>query len=169
MKNIKIEEAFAKEISLLWSSEKVLLRALPEMIAQAVDFGLKTSLALHLAETEQQKTALEFILKQMEHVPTDETATELNAMITSGNQKISEEKAGKARDMAIVGVAKEVERYEISGYTAAAAHAEQLGLKLVAKRLYAIRLEEQQAEGKLNFLAKNIIGANSQIGAQSNL
>ena len=63
----------------------------------------------------------------------------------------------EAMDAALIAGAQKVEHYEISGYGSAAYYAEMLGLEGIAKRLRLTLTEEQDADTKLNFLAKAII------------
>ena len=54
MQEIKnIEQLFHHEIQVLWSAEKMLVEAMPKMIARAKNPGLKKLLAAHHAETQQ--------------------------------------------------------------------------------------------------------------------
>jgi ferritin-like metal-binding protein YciE len=157
-----LTDRFYQELQILWAGEKLLMETLPELMAESQDMGLKFSLSLHFAETDQQKVALEFICKQLNICPWGKQNTELQAIEDESNISINTQAQGKARDLAIIEGCKKVEQYEISAYTNAANNADLLGHKLVAKKLRAILLEEQQAENKLNFLAKNISGQNAK-------
>ena len=68
----------------------------------------------------------------------------------------------EAMDAALIAGAQKVEHYEISGYGSAAYYAKMLGYEGISKRLYLTLAEEQDADTKLNFLAKQIINAKAQ-------
>lgn len=152
-----LEQLFYHELQVLWSAEKMLLEAMPQMIENARHFGLKKNLAAHLAETDQHKVALEMICKQLGIDPGGDFNPGMNGIIQEGEKVMSKDVTDEALDAAIIAGAQKVEHYEISGYGSAACYAEMLGYEGIAKRLRLILAEEQDADTKLNFLAKEII------------
>jgi ferritin-like metal-binding protein YciE len=66
-------------------------------------------------------------------------------------------------DAALIAGAQKIEHYEISGYGSAACYAEMLGYNGIAKRLRLTLAEEQDADTKLNFLAKNLVNEKANI------
>jgi len=158
MKEIKnLEDLFYHEIQVLWSAESLLVEAMPEMIEKAKNDGLKKSLAFHLAETQQHKTAMEFIAKQFNIPPDGDFNPGMKGIIEEGRKVMSKDASDDALDAALIAGAQKVEHYEISGYGTAACYAEMLGYKAVAAKLRSILEEEQQADTKLNFLAKSLV------------
>lgn len=150
------DNTFIKQLQMLRSAEQMLTKALPGMIDKASNFGLRKSLAFHLTETHQHKTAIDAICKQLEVDAIGEEAGELKAMIEEGEQKMSEEKPGDALDAVIIEAAIKVEKWEIAEYEKAAQLAMQSGHEFIAARLYLTQAEEKQAETKLKFALKGL-------------
>ena len=152
-----IEQLFYHEIQVLWSAEKMLTEAMPKMIERAKHFGLKKNLSLHLAETDQHKVALEAICKQLNIDPEGDFNPGMKGILEEGEKVMAKDATDEAMDAALIAGAQKVEHYEISGYGTAAYLAEMLGLEGIAKRLRLTLAEEQDADTKLNFLAKEVI------------
>lgn len=152
-----IEQLFYHEIQVLWSAEKMLTGAMPKMIEKATNLGLKKNLEMHLAETRQHQTALEAICKQLNLEPTGDFNPGMKGILEEGDKVMAKDCTPEAMDAALIAGAQKVEHYEISGYGSAAYYAEMLGLEGIAKRLRLTLAEEQDADTKLNFLAKSII------------
>ena len=158
-----LEQLFYHEIQVLWSAEKMLTEAMPAMIHRAKHEGLKKNLALHLAETDQHKVALEAICKQLNIDPEGDFNPGMKGILEEGEKVMAKDATDEAMDAALIAGAQKVEHYEISGYGTAAHYAEILGYDAIAKRLRLTLEEEQQADTKLNFLAKNIINEKAQM------
>lgn len=158
MKEIKdLEDLFYHEIQVLWSAEAMLVKAMPFMIAKAKNDGLRKNLAAHLAETQQHKTAMEFIAKHFNIPVEGDFNPGMKGIIEEGEMVMSKDVTDEALDAALIAGAQKVEHYEISGYGSAACYAEMLGYVAIAAKLRTILEEEQQADTRLNFLAKNLI------------
>ncbi|MES2702870.1 MAG: DUF892 family protein [Bacteroidota bacterium] len=152
-----LQQLFFHEIQVLWSAEAMLVEAMPRMIEAAKDLGLKKNLALHLAETDQHKVALEAICKQLGIDPQGDPNPGMKGILEEGDKVMAKDCTDEALDAAIIAGAQKVEHYEISGYGSAAYYAEMLGYEGIAKRLRLTLAEEQDADTKLNFLAKGMI------------
>lgn len=157
-----LEQLFYHEIQVLWSAEKMLTEAMPKMIEKAKNSGLKNSLALHLAETDQHLVALENICKQLGIDPQGDFNPGMKGILEEGEKVMAKDATDEAMDAALIAGAQKIEHYEISGYGSAAYYAEMLGLEGIAKRLRLTLAEEQDADTKLNFLAKSIINPKAQ-------
>lgn len=130
---------------------------MPSMIQKARNEGLKNLLALHHAETQQHQTALEAICKQLGIDPQDDFNPGMKGILEEGDKVMAKDATDEGMDAALIAGAQKVEHYEISGYGSAAHYAEMLGYEGIAKRLRLTLEEEQQADTKLNFLAKNLV------------
>jgi len=158
MTSIKtLEDLFYHELQVLWSAETMLVEAMPKMIERARNVGLKKLLALHHAETDQHKVALELICKQLGIDPQGDFNPGMEGIIKEGEKVMAKEATDEAMDATIIAGAQKVEHYEISGYGSAAHYAEMLGHDAIAKRLRQTLEEEQQADTKLNALAKDLV------------
>lgn len=155
IKNLK--DLFYHEIQVLWSAEAMLVEAMPKMIARAKNEGLKNLLAMHLAETDQHKVALEMICKELNIDPEGDFNPGMKGILEEGDKVMAKDATDEAMDATLIAGAQKVEHYEISGYGSAAHYAEMLGLDAIASRLRLTLEEEQQADTKLNFLAKNLV------------
>lgn len=158
-----LEDLFYHELQVLWSAENMLVEAMPQMIAKAKNEGLKNLLRLHLAETDQHKVALELICKQLGIDPQGDFNPGMEGILDEGEMVMAKDATDEAMDAALIAGAQKVEHYEISGYGSAACYAEMLGYEGIAQRLRLTLAEEQQADTKLNFLAKNIINPRAKI------
>jgi ferritin-like metal-binding protein YciE len=152
-----IEDLFYHELQVLWSAENMLVEIMPDMINRAKSLGLKKMLALHHAETQQHKNALEMICRQLNIDPEGDFNPGMKGILEEGDKVMAKDATDEAMDAALIAGAQKVEHYEISGYGSAAYYAEMLGYEGIAKRLRLTLEEEQQADTKLNFLAKNLI------------
>ena len=158
-----LEDLFYHEIQVLWSAEKMLVAEMPKMIERRKMIGLKKNLALHLAETEQHKVALEAICKQLGIDPDGDFNPGMKGILEEGEKVMAKDATDEGMDAALIAGAQKVEHYEISGYGSAAHYAEMLGHEGIAKRLRLTLEEEQQADTKLNFLAKSLINRRAQM------
>ena len=164
MKEIKnLEDLFYHELQVLWSAENMLIEVMPKMIEKAKNEGLKNMLRAHFAETDQHKVALEMICKQLGIDPKGDFNAGIKGIIEEGDMVMSKDATDEGMDAALIAGAQKIEHYEISGYGSAAYFAEMLGYEGIAKRLRLTLAEEQQADTKLNFLAKNIINPRAQL------
>jgi ferritin-like metal-binding protein YciE len=163
-----LEDLFYHEIQVLWSAENMLVEAMPLMIERAKNEGLKNLLALHHAETQQHKTALELICKQLEIDPEGDFNPGMRGILEEGNKVMAKDATDEAMDAALIAGAQKVEHYEISGYGSAAHYAEMLGYEGIAQRLRLTLEEEQQADTKLNFLAKNLVNLRADMPPAEN-
>ena len=160
-----IEELFYHELQALWSAEAQLVEAMPKMMEKAKTEGLKKMLAMHLAETKQHKVAIEAICKQFDLNPEGEFNAGLKGILTEGETVMAKDATDEVMDAALIAGAQKVEHYEISGYGTAAYYAEMLGHEAVAKRLRLTLEEEQQADTKLNFLAKSLVNVKAKMAS----
>lgn len=152
-----IEDLFYHELQVLWSAENMLVEMMPDMIEKARNEGLKKLLAMHHAETRDHKSAVEFICKELNIDPQGDFNPGMRGILEEGNKVMAKDATEEAMDAALIAGAQKVEHYEISGYGTAAYYAEMLGYEGIAKRLRLILAEEQDADTKLNFLAKGLI------------
>lgn len=158
-----LEDLFYHELQVLWSAENMLVEKMPAMIERASNEGLKKMLALHHAETQQHKTALEFICRELNIDPAGDFNPGIKGILEEGEKVMAKEATDEAMDAALIAGAQKVEHYEISGYGTAAHYAEMLGYEGIAARLRLTLEEEQQADTKLNYLAKILINPRANV------
>lgn len=158
-------ESFISDLQSLWSAEKQLTEAMPVMVKQATNIGLRKNLALHLAETDQHKVALESICKELGYQHEGEENSEMKTLLDKGAHARSTQVSEAKTDAAIIENAIQIEHYEIGRYTAVAATAKALGYEGIAARLSLTLEEERQADTKLNFLQRFYVEKTAEIGA----
>jgi ferritin-like metal-binding protein YciE len=158
-----LEDLFYHELQVLWSAENLLVEKMPAMIEKATNEGLKNMLAHHYAETQQHKTALEFMCKELNIDPEGDFNPGIKGILEEGEKVMAKDATDEAMDAALIAGAQKVEHYEISGYGSAAYYAEMLGYEGIAARLRLTLEEEQQADTKLNYLAKTLVNPRANV------
>lgn len=157
-----LEDLFFHELQVLWSAESLLVEAMPKMIERAKNQGLKLLLGQHLAETKQHQTALEMICRELNIDPKGDFNPGMKGILEEGNMAMAKDATDEAMDATLIAGAQKVEHYEISGYGTAGYLATTLGYEGIAARLYLTLAEEQDADTKLNFLAKDLVNPRAQ-------
>ncbi|WP_187260887.1 YciE/YciF ferroxidase family protein [Pontibacter beigongshangensis] len=152
-----LDELLQHELKDLYSAEKQLLEALPKMAAKASDPKLKQAFESHLEETKVQKERLEKVCDLLGISPGRMKCKAMEGLIEEGEDMIDEKATPETKDAGLIASAQRIEHYEISGYGTAAHFAEFLGHAEAAKILNETLQEEQNADTKLNKLAKSSI------------
>ena len=153
-----IKDLLEDEIKDLYSAEKQLTKALPELAKGANNSQLVKAIEDHLVETEEQATRLERAAKALRMTPAGKKCVGMEGLIKEGAEVLGEHGQESVQHLAIIGAAR-VEHYEIAAYMTAIALAEQIEEQEVIKALNESLAEEQAAEKKLRSLAKTIIKA----------
>lgn len=162
-----LKDLLKHEIEDLYSVEEQILEALPKMIEKANNADLKKALTEHLAITEQHKSRLEKIQKELEEGEEKKKGflaglfgaskhhcKGMAGIIEEGNKIMSADISPEALDAAIIAAAQKVEHYEICGYGTAKAYATELGMEQMAKQLEQTLNEEYEADVLLTQLAE---------------
>ena len=152
-----LEDLFHHQLKDLYSAEKQLLEALPKMAKKAQDPKLKQAFESHYQETEEQKARLEQVCEILGISPGRMKCKAMEGLIEEGKDMIHEDADPDVKDAGLIAEAQRIEHYEISGYGTAHHYARRLGMAEVAKLLEATLKEEQNADTKLNNLAKGYI------------
>jgi ferritin-like metal-binding protein YciE len=160
-----LHDALVDEVRDLYHAEKQLVKALPKLAKNATNDALRTALENHLAETEQQVARLEEVFELLELKPRAKPCAGMAGIVEEGSDMLEEDAEDAVLDAMIVAAAQRAEHYEIAAYGTAAAWAEGLGLKSVAKLLNATLAEEKAADAKLSKLAESGINAAAEAGA----
>jgi ferritin-like metal-binding protein YciE len=152
-----LDELLQHELKDLYSAEKQLLEALPKMAEKAADPKLKQAFESHLEETKIQKERLEKVCDLLGINPGRMKCKAMEGLIEEGEDMIDEKATPETKDAGLIASAQRIEHYEISGYGTAAHFAEFLGHAEAAQLLNQTLKEEQNADTKLNNLAKSSI------------
>lgn len=160
-----LEDLFHHQLQDIYSAEKQLLDALPDMVEEASNKKLKRAFTDHLEETKDQVKRLEEIGKSLDIKLTGETCKAMKGLIGEARSFISEEAEIHVRDAGLIADAQRIEHYEISAYGTAMEYAKTLGKKDIAKKLGQSLKEESKADKKLNDLAIDTINAKANVKA----
>lgn len=158
-------ETFVKDLQALWSAEKQLTEAMPAMIEKATNFGLKKNLALHFAETDQQKEAIRGFCVTLGYPHEVEENKAVKMLVDDGEKAMATAAPGEELDAVIIESAIQIEHFEIGQYPVVIEAAKALGYQGIAARLAQSLEEERQADAKLNFLKKYLVLQTADAGA----
>lgn len=177
-----LRDLLKHEIEDLQSVEDQILEALPKMIDKANNRDLRRALSEHLKVTEQHKTRLEKIMKNMSQGSEGSNGKKkgimgmfgggkqvckgMKGIIEEGEKIINMDISPEALDAAIIASAQKVEHYEICGYGTARTFARELGMEQVAKQLEQTLNEEYYADDLLTSLA--VMGLNQEAETPGN-
>jgi ferritin-like metal-binding protein YciE len=158
-----LEDLFHHQLRDLYSAEKQLIDALPEMSKKASNNQLKTALEDHLKETKHQKERLENVFNKLGVSPEGETCKAMQGLIKEAKDFLQHDADSDVRDAGIIADAQRVEHYEISGYGTVCTYAEKLGYDEVKDILAETLDEEKNADSKLNDIAKSTVNEKAEV------
>jgi ferritin-like metal-binding protein YciE len=153
-----LEDLFHHQLKDIYSAEKQLIKALPEMKKEAKNSELKNVFAEHLEETKTQKERLEQIADALDIDLSGETCEGMKGLIKEAKSFVSEDASDPVRDAGIIADAQRIEHYEISAYGTAVHFAKALDHDdEIIDKLQQNLDEESAADELLNNLAINNI------------
>ena len=153
MKLESLDDVLETELKDLYSAEKQLVKALPDIVEAASSSDLKEAVEEHLEETRGHVTRLEEAFKAIGVTPATEHCDGMEGLIREGSEVAEASGDADARDAALIGAAQRVEHYEIAAYGTARAIAKQLGHTDAARLLGETLDEESAADEKLTKIA----------------
>jgi ferritin-like metal-binding protein YciE len=151
-----LHDLYIHELKDLYSAEAQIIKALPKMAKAATNPKLVAGFKTHLAETKEQATRLEKILKNHDESTRGPKCKGMEGVIKEGAEMIEEDAEDEVRDAGLISAAQRVEHYEIAGYGTARTYAQLLGDKQGAKLLQTTLDEEGATDKKLTTLASSI-------------
>ena len=158
-----LEDLFHHQLRDLYSAEKQLIDALPEMSKMASNNQLKTALDEHLRETKHQKERLENVFNKLGVSPDGETCKAMQGLIKEAKDFMSHKADPDVMDAGIIADAQRVEHYEISGYGTVTHYADKLGYHEIKDILAETLNEEKSADTKLNDIAKTTVNVKAEV------
>ncbi len=153
MKNL--QDLFEHEIQDLYSAEKQLTEALPNMVEAASDKKLQKAFSDHLEETKDQLKRIQSICDTLKIKPTGHKCKAMEGLIKECDGMIKEDAPNDVKDAGLIACAQRVEHYEISGYGTAVRYAKELGHDDIAKELQKTLDQEYKADKHLNDMAED--------------
>lgn len=150
-----LEDLFIEQIQDLYDAENRLVDALPKMAEAATSPQLKSAFQHHLSETQGQVNRLESVFKQLGKDAKRESCEAMKGLIKEGEEVVEAKGDSAVKDAALIAAAQRVEHYEMAGYGAARAFAQQLGRHDLAQLLQQTLDEEGNADKKLTQIAES--------------
>ena len=144
-----LRELYVDQLQHLHSAETQITEALPKMIEKATDAQLKQALQTHLQETRGHLARLERILQHALGKVDSKKNKGIAALITEGEDIISDANSDAVRDAGIIAAAQKVEHYEMAAYGTMRNFAEILGLTEQSELLEQTLDEEKHADAVL--------------------
>jgi ferritin-like metal-binding protein YciE len=148
-----LKQLYINQLEHLHSAETQITDALPKMIEKSTDPQLKQALETHLQETRGHVARLEQILQRSAGKVDSKKNKGIAALITEGEDIITDAKADSVRDVGIIAAAQKVEHYEMASYGTVRTFAEILGLTEQADLLEKTLDEEKHADAVLTQIA----------------
>lgn len=155
MKVNNLEEAFVEELRDVFSAEKQISRALPQMAKKACHPQLKAAFEEHLEQTKAQIERLERAFEMLNLRPRASRCEGMVGIIQEGREVLHERGDDDARDAMMIAAAQKVEHYEIATYGTLCEWAKTLRHDDIGRLLHQTLDEEKAADGKLTELAKS--------------
>jgi ferritin-like metal-binding protein YciE len=157
MKLETLKDLYIHELKDLYSAEKQIIQALPNMVKAATNKQLATGFQEHLEQTKEHATRLEKILKSHDESTRGPKCEGMEGVLKEGEEMIKEDAEEEVRDAGLIAAAQRVEHYEMAGYGCARTYAELLGDRQGAQLLQTTLFEESDTDKKLTKLAKSVI------------
>lgn len=167
MKLNTLEELFHHELQDLYSAEKQLVKALPEMARAAMNPELAAGFEQHLEETRVHVSRLEKTAQELGITLGGHCCRAMEGLLAEGSEMVHEGGQENVRDAGLIGAAQRVEHYEIAGYGTSRALALKLDLRSAAERLGQTLAEERATDEKLTALAESTVNETAQAASQT--
>lgn len=154
------------KLKALLDVEEQITKALPAMVKNASDSGLKAAFEEYLEETQSQAQRVRGCLEAFGEKPKALKSEAIRGLIQDAKWVMANVEKGPALDAALIAAAQYVEHYEMAGYGTASEWAKIMEHNDAAKLLSEIRDEEEAADEKLNDLATDKINENVEMGME---
>jgi ferritin-like metal-binding protein YciE len=157
MKNAFLHKLLEEEIKDLYSAEKQIVDARPQIIDSASNPELRTALERHLDETNDQIRKLEEIAQRLDIELNGKQCTGIKGIITEAEEDLKRFNNEKERDLLLIALAQRIKHFEIASYGTARNYAEKMEHTEEARLLDEIIKEEGNTDKKLTSMAEQII------------
>lgn len=162
MKNLN--DLFQNTIKDIYSSEKLILKALPDMAEAAQNPRLKQAIQLHIGQTREQVQRVEQVAQQLGFDPSGVTCEATVGLIKEAKEHLEEFGGSPSGDAAIIACAQKVEHYEIANYGTVITWAELLGYEGVIPLLEQTLQEEEETDDTLSEIAESEVNEQARVG-----
>src|SRR6185312_15064405 len=141
----------------IYSAEKQLIEALPEMAKAAESEDLQDAFNKHLQETKRHAERLEKIFSKLSIDKSDvKKCLVMESLINEGKKIIEEFEEGPVRDSALIIGAQKVEHHEIAAYGSLCELCDVLGYHKIEDILDRTLEEEENTDSDLTEIAKHV-------------
>ncbi len=148
-----LNDIFEHTLQDVYYAENAILKALPKVIEEAGNAGLKEALKEHLSETKTQVATLKKVFKSIGAEAKGVKCDAIDGLIKECEGVMDEAKGAAARNAGIIGCCQAIEHYEIARYGTLREWAKALGHEDAHQMLGSILDQEKAADHKLTGLA----------------
>lgn len=160
-----LDDLFEEVLKDIYSAEKQLVDALPELAKAADNEDLQDAFEKHHQETERQVDRLEKIFERLGiDKNEEETCEAMEGLIEESNKIMDEFDRSPVRDSALIIAAQKVEHYEIASYGSLVELADVLGYTKIAEMLERTLDEEKNTDEDLTSIAQDVNDEACEVG-----
>lgn len=152
-----LRDVFHEQMKDIYSAEKQLTEAMPDLIKAASSTKLKEAFESHLEETKHHMETVRKILDDMDVNPGNTKCDAMEGLVEEARAMANKKGDKDARDAGIICAAQKAEHYEIATYGSLRTWAKMLGETDIADTLNELLDQEYSADNKLDKLAENYL------------
>lgn len=149
-----LRDVFHEQLKDMYSAEKQLTEAIPELMQAASSSKLKKAFESHLEETKHHMETVRQILDKMDINPGSTKCDGMEGLVKEARAMAKKDGDKDARDAGIICAAQKAEHYEIATYGSLRAWARILGETDIANTLNELLDQEYEADDKLSKIAE---------------
>jgi ferritin-like metal-binding protein YciE len=149
-----MDDLFYALLQDVYSAEKELLKALPELTKKSTNKTLQQAFADDRDETEEHLERLERVFEGIGKMPRGKICEAMLGIIAESQHVIAEVEDGAVRDAGILAAAQAAEHYQIARYGTLRAWAELLGEDEIVELLSDTLEEKKHADELLSWIAE---------------
>ena len=157
-----LRDVFHAQMKDMYSAEKQLTEALPDMVKAASSSKLKQAFEQHLEVTKQQMATVQQLLDEMDVNPGSTKCKAMEGLIEEGSEMAKQEGDPDARDAGLICAAQKVEHYEIATYGSLRTWANVLGETNTAGILQRLLDQEYDADNTLDKIAEGYLNTKAK-------
>lgn len=152
-----LRDVFHEQMKDIYSAEKQLSEAMPDLIKATYSSKLKKAFESHLEETKQHMETVRQILDDMDVNPGSTKCDAMEGLVKEARAMAKKQGDKDARDVGLICAAQKAEHYEIATYGSLRTWAKMLGEKDIADKLNELLDQEYEADNKLDKLAEGYL------------
>jgi ferritin-like metal-binding protein YciE len=154
---LSLRDLLGEHLNELYNAEKQTLRCLQRTLRQISINDLREAVHSHLEETQGQLERISTALEQLD-LPTLRRVSEgMRSLVDEAQFQIDAIDRSALLDFVIVSGLQQIKHYEIASYATAITLAEAIDEPEVADSFREARIEEHDFDGKLGYLATEVI------------